>query len=154
MGQEETSRRRSSRCFTTRRATDMRREEMIAPHRSNRSKPPTQDRRRLRPLHAVLARRALLRLDNGNVASSSAGSTTLRTCSASFSSPVSLSSSDDFEIGSSHPCNIVDLNQRQMLARAQNLTLSFRTASRSEPLLNIGEGNHGQGSCRRIGETS
>src|SRR5437867_4952887 len=40
--------------------------EMIAPHRSNRSKPPTQDRRRLiyKPLHATLARRALLRLDS------------------------------------------------------------------------------------------
>ncbi len=36
--------------------------EMIAPHRSNRSKPPTQDRRR-RLKQAALARRALLRLD-------------------------------------------------------------------------------------------
>src|SRR4029077_8758319 len=39
---------------------------------------------------------------NGNVASSSAGSTTLRTSSALSSSPASLSSSDDFEIGSSY----------------------------------------------------
>ena len=37
--------------------------EMIAPHRSNRSKPPTQDRRTAKPLDAALARRALLRLD-------------------------------------------------------------------------------------------
>ena len=36
---------------------------MIAPHRSNRSKPPTQDRRRLSWLQAALARRALLGLD-------------------------------------------------------------------------------------------
>ena len=34
--------------------------EMIAPHRSNRSKPPTQDR----PLYATLARGALLCLDS------------------------------------------------------------------------------------------
>src|SRR5262249_15965570 len=37
--------------------------EMIAPHRANRSKPPTQDRRRLSPLHASLARRTLLCVD-------------------------------------------------------------------------------------------
>jgi IS5 family transposase len=30
--------------------------EMIAPHRANRSKPPTQDRRRLSRLHAAMAR--------------------------------------------------------------------------------------------------
>ena len=79
-----------------------------------------------KPLHAALARRALLRLDTiAILASSSPGSTTLRTCSALFSSPVSLSSSDDFEIGCSHPCNVVDLNQRQMLARAQNSNCSY-----------------------------
>jgi hypothetical protein len=38
--------------------------EMIAPHRSNRSKPATQDRRRPQPIHQTLARRALLRLDS------------------------------------------------------------------------------------------
>src|SRR5206468_932342 len=37
--------------------------EMIAPHRANRIKPPTQDRRRLKPLYATLARRAFLCLD-------------------------------------------------------------------------------------------
>ena len=76
--------------------------EMIAPHRSNRSKPPTQDRRRLsRYKRRWLVERFLLGY-NGNVAYSSAGSTTLRTSSALSSSPASLSSSDDFEIGSSH----------------------------------------------------
>ena len=76
--------------------------EMIAPHRSNRSKPPTQDRRRLsRYMRRWLVerffawiqwqRRILVRW-----------SITLRTSSALSSSPASLSSSDDFEIGSSH----------------------------------------------------
>ena len=37
--------------------------EMIAPHRSNRRNPPTQDRRRLSPIQEALACRALLRLD-------------------------------------------------------------------------------------------
>ena len=75
--------------------------EMIAPHRSNRSKPPTQDRRRLSRykrrwlVERFFAwiqwqRRILVRW-----------STTLRTSSALSSSPASLSSSDDFEIGSS-----------------------------------------------------
>src|SRR5580704_2410284 len=46
---------------------------------------------------------AMLRLlhDRSQAAYSSAGSTTLRTSSALSSSPASLSSSDDFEIGSS-----------------------------------------------------
>src|SRR6516164_8595258 len=39
---------------------------------------------------------------NGSVASSSVGNTTPRTSSASYSSLASLSSSGDFEIGSSH----------------------------------------------------
>jgi hypothetical protein len=37
--------------------------EMIAPHRSNRRKPATQDRRRLSRYHPTLAGRALFRLD-------------------------------------------------------------------------------------------
>ena len=37
--------------------------EMIAPHRSNRSKPPTQDRRRLSRYTQRMAGRAVLRLD-------------------------------------------------------------------------------------------
>ena len=37
--------------------------EMIAPHRLNRTKPPTQDRRRPKPLYATVARRAFFRLD-------------------------------------------------------------------------------------------
>jgi hypothetical protein len=37
--------------------------KMIAPHRSNRIKPPTQDRRRHKPLYATLAYRALFHLD-------------------------------------------------------------------------------------------
>ena len=53
--------------------------EMIAPHRSNHSKPPTQDRRRLS--------RCEYHAQNSAVLSSL---------------PASLSSSDDFEIGSSH----------------------------------------------------
>ena len=75
--------------------------EMIAPHRCNRSKPPTQDRRRLsRYLRRWLVerffawiqwqRRILVRWN-----------TTPKTSSASSSSPASLSSSGDFEIGSS-----------------------------------------------------
>ena len=74
--------------------------EMIAPHRSNRSKPPTQNRRRLSRYKRVGSSSASSPGYNGNVASSSAGSTTLRTSSALSSSPASLSSSDDFEIGS------------------------------------------------------
>src|SRR5262245_1926183 len=76
--------------------------EMIAPHRSNRSKPPTQDRRRLsRYMRRWLVERLLG--FNGSAASSSVGNTTPRTSSASYSSLASLSSSGDFEIGSSHP---------------------------------------------------
>ena len=76
--------------------------EMIAPHRSNRSKPPTQDRRRLSRykrrwlVERFFAwiqwqRRILVRWEYQ-----------LRTSSALSSSPASLSSSDDFEIGSNH----------------------------------------------------
>ena len=76
--------------------------EMIAPHRSNRSKPPTQDRRRLsRYTRGDGSSSGSSPGYNGNVASSSAGSTTLRTSSALYSSPASLFSSDDFEMGSS-----------------------------------------------------
>src|SRR4029450_1449609 len=74
--------------------------EMIAPHRSNRSKPPTQDRRRLSRCDAGSWSASLLGF-NGSAASSSVGNTTPRTSSASYSSLASLSSSGDFEIGSS-----------------------------------------------------
>src|SRR6516225_7387180 len=76
--------------------------EMIAPHRANRSKPPTQDRRRLTrymPFDEPAA--ASLRGSNGSAAFSSAGNTIPRTSLDSFSSPALFSSSDDFEIGSS-----------------------------------------------------
>jgi transposase len=74
--------------------------EMIAPHRSNRTKPPTQDRRRLpRFLRRWLVERffAWIQwkrriLSDGNIIH--------RTSLASFNSPASLSSSGDFEIGS------------------------------------------------------
>jgi hypothetical protein len=77
--------------------------EMIAPHRSNRSKPPTQDRRRLsRHMRRWLVerffawiqwqRRILIRWG-----------TTPTISSALSNLPASLSSSNDFEIGSSYP---------------------------------------------------
>ena len=75
--------------------------EMIAPHRSNRSKPPTQDRRQLAVTSGAGSSSASSPGYNRNVAYSSAGSTTMRTSSALSSSHASLSSSDDFEIGSS-----------------------------------------------------
>ena len=93
--------------------------EMIAPHRSNRSKPPTQDRRRLSRYKRRWLVRALLRLDtSGNVAYSSAGSTTLRTSSALSSSHASLSSSDDFEIGSSLVVLAAGLQALQTMIRS------------------------------------
>src|SRR5262249_55481723 len=77
--------------------------EMIAPHRSNRSKPPTQDRRRLsRYMRRWLVERFFAWIQ-GSAASSSVGNTTPTTSSASYSSLASLSSSGDFEIGSSVP---------------------------------------------------
>ena len=57
--------------------------QMIAPHRSNRSKPPTQDRRRLSRRQKRWLVERFFAGEYGNVASSSAGSTTLRTSSAS-----------------------------------------------------------------------
>ena len=74
--------------------------EMIAPHRSNRSKPPTQDRRRLsRYMRRWLVERFFAWIQ-WQRASLFAGSTTPRTSWASSSSPASLSCSGDFEIGS------------------------------------------------------
>jgi hypothetical protein len=67
--------------------------EMIAPHRSNRVKPPTQDRRRLRRYARRLA-------DSGNVVSWCARSTIPKISSASSNSLASSSCSGDFEIGS------------------------------------------------------
>ena len=74
--------------------------EMIAPHRGNRSKPPTQDRRRLsRYMRRWLVERffAWIQWQRG---SSFAGNTTPTISSALSSLPASLSSSNDFEIGS------------------------------------------------------
>src|SRR5262245_1535565 len=68
--------------------------EMIAPHRANRSKPPTQDRRRL----TRYTRRWLVE----RFFAWTAGNTTPRTSLDSFSSPALFSSSDDFEIDSSN----------------------------------------------------
>jgi transposase len=74
--------------------------EMIAPHRSNRTKPPTQDRRRLsRCMRRWLVERFFAWIQ-WRAASSSVGSTTSITSSASPSLPALSSSSDDFEIGS------------------------------------------------------
>src|SRR4029078_9727620 len=73
--------------------------EMIAPHRCNRSKPPTQDRRRLsRYMRRWLVERffAWLQWQRG---SSFVGSTTPTISSALSSLPASLCSSNDFEIG-------------------------------------------------------
>src|SRR5262245_35178783 len=76
--------------------------EMIAPHRANRSKPPTQDRRRLRYMRRWLVerffawiqwqRRILVRWEYY-----------AQNFLSSYSSLASLSSSGDFEIGSSYP---------------------------------------------------
>ena len=73
---------------------------MVAPHRSNRTKPPTQDRRRLRCyLRRWLVERffAWIQWQRG---SSFDGNIIQRTSLASFNSPASSSSSGDFEIGS------------------------------------------------------
>jgi transposase len=73
--------------------------EMIAPHRSNRSKPPTQDRRRLsRYMRRWLVERffAWIQWQRRNLVRQN---TTPRTSSGSYSSLASLSSSNDFEIG-------------------------------------------------------
>jgi hypothetical protein len=79
--------------------------EMIAPHRSNRRKPATQDRRRLSRTCNAGWSSAFLPAYNGNLASSSAGNITPTTSSASRSLPASLSSSDDFENGMDRPCS-------------------------------------------------
>src|SRR5439155_9289348 len=55
-----------------------------------------------KPLYATPSWSASLLGFNGSAASSSVGNTTPRTSSASYSSLASLSSSGDFEIGSSH----------------------------------------------------
>ena len=76
--------------------------EMIAPHRSNRKKPPTQDGTPLASLLTALARRAVLRMDPMATPHPCAlGVSSRTTSSASSSSPASLSCSDDFEIGPS-----------------------------------------------------
>ena len=76
--------------------------EMIAPHRSNRSKPATQDGRRLRRYARRWVVERFFDGFNGSVGSSSDGSITPRISSASSNSLAWLSSSGDFEIGSSH----------------------------------------------------
>ena len=75
--------------------------EMIAPHRSNRSKPATQDGRRLRRYARRWVVERFFDGFNGSVGSSSDGSITPRISSASSNSLAWLSSSGDFEIGSS-----------------------------------------------------
>src|SRR5262249_53120220 len=75
--------------------------EMIAPHRGNRSKPPTQDRRRLSRYIDAGSSSASSPGFNGSAGSSFAGSTTPTISSALSSLPASLSSSNDFETGSS-----------------------------------------------------
>src|SRR6476469_4993354 len=74
--------------------------EMIAPHRSNRTKPPTQDRRPLRRFLRPGWSNASSPGSSGSAGSSSDGNIIQRTSLASFNSPASLSSSGDFEIGS------------------------------------------------------
>src|SRR5262245_53766687 len=70
--------------------------EMIAPHRSNRSKPPTQDRRRLSHyMRRWLVERFFAGF-NGSAGSSFSGSTTPTISSALSNLPASLSSSNDF----------------------------------------------------------
>jgi hypothetical protein len=92
--------------------------EMIAPHRANRSKSPAQDRRRLtRYMRCWLIERFFAWIQWQRRMSSSAGSTTPRTSWALFNSPASLSSSGDFEIGSSHvPCAL----RRKVLGQARH----------------------------------
>ena len=75
--------------------------EMIAPHRSNRSKPATQDGRRFRRYADDGWSNASSPGSSGNAASLCAGSITPRISSASSNSLASSSSSGDFEIGSS-----------------------------------------------------
>jgi hypothetical protein len=107
--------------------------EMIALHRTNRSKPPTQDRRRLtRYMRRWLVERFFAWIP------SSAGSTIPRISWALFNSPASLSSSGDFEIGSSHAAH----RNRASLA----LTLIATRTKNKSPFLLI--------DCRCGGETS
>src|SRR6476620_2880954 len=82
--------------------------EMIAPHRSNRSRPATQDGRRLRRYARRWVVERFFAWVQCSVASSSDGSITQKTSSASFNSRAWSSSSGDFEIGSNlcdaHTC--------------------------------------------------
>jgi hypothetical protein len=74
--------------------------EMIAPHRSNRSKPPTQDRQRLsRYLRRCLVERFFAWIQ-WHRRILSVGSIIPKTSSVSSSSPTLLSCSGSFEIGS------------------------------------------------------
>jgi hypothetical protein len=73
---------------------------MIAPHRYNRIKPPTQDRRRLSFICDISLSSPFSLKYNGSAVSSSFGNIAHGTFLASYSSPASLSSSGDFEIGS------------------------------------------------------
>ena len=74
--------------------------EMIAPHRSNRSKPATQDGRRFRRYARRWLVERFFAWIQWRAAYSCAGSITPRTSSASSNSLASSSSSGDFEIGS------------------------------------------------------
>src|SRR4029450_2709583 len=85
--------------------------EMIAPHRGNRSKPPTQDRRRLSRYTRRCSSSASSPGFNGSAGSSFAGNTTPTISSALSNLPASSPSSNDFEIGSSqfnvNPCSLL-----------------------------------------------
>jgi hypothetical protein len=85
--------------------------EMIAPHRSNRSKPPTQDRRRLsRYLRRWLVERffAWIQWQRRILV---VGSIIPKTSSVSSSSPALLSCSGGFEIGSNQNRVFSDLQR-------------------------------------------
>jgi hypothetical protein len=75
--------------------------EMIAPHRCNRGKPPTQDRRRLsRYMRRWLVERFFALASMAAPDPHSLGVPHPETSWALFNSPASLSSSNGFEIGS------------------------------------------------------
>ena len=76
--------------------------EMIAPHRSNRTKPPTQTGAACDASCGAGWSNASSPGSSGSAGSSSDGNIIQRTSLASFNSPASLSSSGDFEIGSNN----------------------------------------------------
>src|SRR3954467_15889998 len=75
--------------------------EMIAPHRSNRTKPPTQDRRRLRRFLLEQLVERFCAWIQWQRRTPVRGNIIQKTSLAWFTSPASLSSSGDCEIASS-----------------------------------------------------